>query len=106
MTVPPPFRHLRARALLPLAAVLAARLDWSRLFGPTLPHTEWSLAAIAFPLAALSYGGFWLLWVPTSLIAPDFVRSYALEGMPDLLTRDDPARLALDIVVIVVVAPV
>ena len=147
MTVSPPFKHLPARALLPLTLVLAvtllllarlhpavrtfsespmgamlivytgivlvlliaarsARLDWNRLFGPTLPHTEWRLTAIAFPLAALSYGGFWLLWGPLSLLAPDFVRSYALEGMPDLLTRGNPARLALDIVAIVVVAPV
>lgn len=92
-----------------LALLVAARfagLDWNRLLGPTLPHTEWPLAAIAFPLAALSYGGFWLLWVPLSFVAPDFVRSYALEGMPDLLTRGNPARLVLDIVAIVVVAPV
>lgn len=147
MTVPPPFQHLRARALLPLAALLAAslalvaglhpagreftespmgatlvlyggivvvlivaarssRLDWHRLLGPTLPYTEWQLAIVAFPLAAMSYGGFWLLWGPLSLVAPEFVRSYALEGMPDLLTRGDPARLALDIVAIVIVAPV
>lgn len=89
-----------------LIAARSARLDWNRLFGPTLPHTEWRLAAIAFPLAALSYGGFWLLWGPLSLLAPDFVRSYALEGMPDLLTRGNPARLVLDIVAIVIVAPV
>jgi membrane protease YdiL (CAAX protease family) len=89
-----------------LVAARSATLDWNRLLGPTLPQTEWRLAAIAFPLAALSYGGFWLLWGPLSFLAPDFVRSYALEGMPDLLTRGNPARLVLDIVAIVVVAPV
>ena len=89
-----------------LVAARSARLDWHRLLGPTLPRTEWQLSAIAFPLAAMSYGGFWLLWVPLSLVAPEFVRSYALEGMPDLLTRGDPARLVLDIVAIVVIAPV
>ena len=147
MTVPPPFCHLRARALLPLSILMAggfamlaqlhpggrdfiespigatlilyggivvvlliaarsARLDWHRLLGAWLPRSEWQLSAIAFPLAATAYGGFWLLWGPLSLVAPEFVRSYALEGIPDLLTRDDPARLALDIVAIVVVAPV
>jgi uncharacterized protein len=83
-----------------------AGLDWNRLLGPTLPHTDWPLAVVAFPLAALSYGGFWLLWGPLSLVAPGFVESYALEGLPDLLTRGDPTRLFLDIVTIVVVAPV
>jgi membrane protease YdiL (CAAX protease family) len=92
-----------------LVLFLAARfagLDWDRLFGPTLPHIQWPLAAIAFPLAAVSYGGFWLLWGPLSLLAPEFVQSYALEGIPDLLTRGNPARLVLDIVAIVIVAPV
>jgi uncharacterized protein len=89
-----------------LVAARLARLDWHRLLGPTLPRTEWKLSAVAFPLAAMSYGGFWLLWGPVSLVAPRFVRSYALEGMPDLLTRGDPARLVLDIVAIVIAAPV
>ncbi|MBC7895124.1 MAG: CPBP family intramembrane metalloprotease [Cytophagaceae bacterium] len=89
-----------------LVAARNARLDWNRLLGPTLPHTEWPLAAVAFPLAALSYAGFWLLWVPLSLIAPGFVQSYALDTMPELLSRGNPARLFLDVVVIVIVAPV
>jgi hypothetical protein len=55
---------------------------------------------------ALSYGGFWLFWQPVSLLAPDLVRWYALEGIPDLLSRHNPARLVLDIVVIAIVAPV
>ena len=83
-----------------------AGLDWNRLLGPTLPYTEWPLAAVAFPLAATSYGGFWLFWGPLSFVVPDLVQSYALEGMPDLLSRGDPARLVLDIVAITVVAPV
>jgi uncharacterized protein len=83
-----------------------ASLDWNRLLGPTLPHTEWQLASVAFPLAAMSYGGFWLFWVPLSYVIPGVVQSYALEGMPDLLSRNDPARLFLDIVGITVVAPV
>ena len=89
-----------------LAAARRAGLDWNRLLGPTPPNTEWRLASIALPLMALSYGGFWLFWQPLSFLAPDLVQSYALEGMPDLLTRDNPARLILDVVVIVVVAPV
>ena len=89
-----------------IAASRIAGLDWNRLFGPTLPHTEWTLAAIAFPLAALSYGGFWLLWTPLSYVVPGLVRSYALEGMPDLLSRNNPGRLFLDVVAIVVIAPV
>lgn len=147
MTVPPPFRYLRARALLPLtilltvvlvvgallfpttrglaqspmgamllldAAIIAvlviaarrAHLDWDRLLGATPPHLDWRLALVVLPLMALSYGGFWLLWHPISFLAPGLVESYALENIPDLLTRNNPGRLMLDIVVIVVVAPV
>jgi membrane protease YdiL (CAAX protease family) len=147
MTVPQPFRSLRARALIPLtilsAIVLIAgamlfpptrtlaaspmgamlildaaiigvlvvaahrvQLDWDRLLGATPPNTEWKLSVVVLPLMALSYGGFWLLWHPVSFFAPDLVRSYALENIPDLLTRNNPGRLMLDIVVIVVVAPV
>jgi membrane protease YdiL (CAAX protease family) len=87
-------------------AARRARLDWNRLLGATPPNTEWRLAVVVLPVMALSYGGFWLFWQPVSLLAPDLVRSYALEGMPNLLTRDNPGRLMLDIVVVVVVAPV
>ena len=95
-----------AIVLVLLIAAHRAGLDWNRLLGPTPPNTEWSLASIALPLMALSYGGFWLFWQPLSFLAPDLVQSYALEGLPDLLTRGNPGRLFLDIVVVVVVAPV
>src|SRR5687768_13447534 len=147
MIVSPPFRNLRARALIPLTIVLTvvlwltaflfrptralvqtpmgamlllntaiitvlviaarrAQLDWNRLLGATPPHLELRLALVVLPLMALSYGGFWLLWHPVSFIAPELVQSYALENIPELLTRNNPGRLMLDIVVIVVLAPV
>ena len=83
-----------------------AGLDWDRLFGPTLPHTTWWLAAVALPLAALTYGTFYLLWAPLSLRAPKFVQSYALEGMPELLSAGNPGRLFLEVVAIAILAPV
>jgi membrane protease YdiL (CAAX protease family) len=82
-----------------------AGLDWDRLLGPTLPNTEWRLAAVAFALAAISYGGVWLLWLPVSFVAPDVVRSYVLENAPDLLSSGNGARMAFEAVVIAVVAP-
>lgn len=92
-----------------LVLVLAGRragLDWDLLLGPTLPHTEWRLASVALALGALTYGTFYLLWAPLSFFAPEFVQSYALEGMPELLSPGNPGRLFLEVVGIAVVAPV
>ena len=87
-----------------LIAARFARLDWNRLLGPTLPNTEWHLAAVAFPVAVFSYGSVLLLWGVVSLVAPDLVRS-AIAALPEL-THGNPAQLTVDIVVIVIIAPV
>ena len=96
-------------AAIVLVLVLMGRragLDWDRLFGPSPPHMNWRLATVALPLAALTYGTFYLLWAPLSLFAPTFVQSYALEGMPELLSPGNPGRLFLEVVAIAVLAPV
>ena len=88
----PGLKHLirtDAGAMLALYAALAtvlvlrgrhAGLDWRRLFGTIQLGRTWSLVMVAIPLVALSFAGFWLLFVPLSYVAPDIVRRWALDN--------------------------
>jgi len=58
----------------------SARLDFSRLFGPKPTSRTIKLIVVAVPLGLLSLAGFWLLFLPLSYAAPDFVRSWAIEN--------------------------
>lgn len=58
----------------------SARLDFSRLFGPKPTARMLKLIVVAVPLGLLSLAGFWLLFLPLSYAAPEFVRSWAIDN--------------------------
>jgi membrane protease YdiL (CAAX protease family) len=62
-----------------LLRIRKARVDPERLFGPEPTKATLRLATVAIPLGILSLAGFWILFVPLSYAAPDFVRTWAIE---------------------------
>jgi uncharacterized protein len=94
-----------------LALVLARRarrtgLSWPRLFGPPLSANDVRLLWVVLPVAAVSLGSFTLFWGPISYLIPDIVERIAEQGMPEILTPGDPARMAIEAFVVVILAPV
>jgi uncharacterized protein len=63
-----------------LARIRQARVNATRLFGPAPSGAMLRLATVAVPLGVLSLAGFWILFLPLSYAAPDFVRTWAIEG--------------------------
>ena len=83
----------------------SAHLDAERLLGrvPSLPTCR--LAVVAVPLGMLMIAGFWLLFLPISFIAPDFVGAWAIANA----NRHPPQTVSGwtgQLVVAVVIAPV
>jgi membrane protease YdiL (CAAX protease family)/GNAT superfamily N-acetyltransferase len=81
-----------------------ARVDANKLLGPFPTASNFRLTAIAVPLAALSFGSIWLMFVPLSYIAPTWVRNNVLESSTEL-APDFASWLAFALVA-VVIAPV
>jgi membrane protease YdiL (CAAX protease family)/GNAT superfamily N-acetyltransferase len=87
--------YLRARS---------AHLDADKLFGPPPSRDTLRLAVVAIPLATLSIAGFWLLFLPISYGAPEFVRQW-IERASDRPALTFPSW-SVQFLVAVVVAPV
>jgi membrane protease YdiL (CAAX protease family) len=95
-------------ALAIVLVVIARRagMRWEWLFGSPLEPRHAPLLAIVLPVMAVALGSFTLLWGPLSYVFPRAVESWPLGNMPEFLTPGDPARIAIETLIIVVVAPV
>ncbi|MEO7083999.1 MAG: type II CAAX endopeptidase family protein [Gemmatimonadaceae bacterium] len=82
-----------------------ARLDLSRLFGRAPSRDMLQLAFVAPALAVLSIAGFWLLFLPLSYLAPNFVQHWAFDNAA-LLEPSTVPMWTGHFIVAVVIAPV
>jgi membrane protease YdiL (CAAX protease family)/GNAT superfamily N-acetyltransferase len=82
-----------------------AGLSAERLFGPAPNAATLRLTIIAIPLGMLAIAGFWLLFLPLSFIAPDFVRRWALANANRMPVHSLPVW-AGQFCVAVLIAPV
>jgi len=85
--------------------VRLARLNVEQLFGPVPTTNTLRLTVVAIPLGVLSIAGFWILFLPLSFAAPDFVRTWAIDGMSRMEAHSLSAWIARTIIA-VIVAPV
>ena len=95
-----------ALAIILLIMSGGAGLRWSWLFGPPIERRHAPLLAIVVPVVAVALGSFTLLWGPLSYLFPRAVELWPLGNMPELLTPGDPVSIAIETVIIVVIAPV
>ena len=82
-----------------------AQVDATKLFGPTPALETLQLTVVALPLGMLAIAGFWLLFLPLSFVAPDFVRAWAIANANQQPIQTLPIWIS-QLLVAVVVAPV
>lgn len=88
-----------------LVRIRQARVNVTRLFGPAPSGPMLRLATVAVPLGVLSVAGFWILFLPLSYAAPNFVRTWAIEAAMRHPVDTVPIWLGHTIVA-VIIAPV
>jgi membrane protease YdiL (CAAX protease family)/GNAT superfamily N-acetyltransferase len=83
-----------------------AGVNAERLFGPRPSAAMLRLCIVAIPLGLLAIAGFWLLFLPLSFVAPDFVRTWAIENMNKVPVRTLPLWAAQFCVAVLIAPPV
>ncbi|HEX3868093.1 MAG TPA: GNAT family N-acetyltransferase [Gemmatimonadaceae bacterium] len=96
--------YIGVAAVLWLRARMAG-LDVRRLFGPPPSRETIRLTVVAIPLGVLSVAGVWVLFLPISFFAPEFVRSHALDG-PSSFVPSSVGAWSGQLIVAAVIAPV
>lgn len=89
-----------------LIAARAAGLSWRRVFGPRPAASDRPLVGVALPLAALSFAGVWLLFLPLSYLAPDYVERTLLEEGVGIFVPGHRQAIVADVILLVIIAPV
>ena len=84
--------------------IRSAKLDVTRLLGPTPTKDVIQLALVAPVLFVLSLAGFWALFLPLSYLAPEFVRKWAF-GSATTISPDSLPMWVGHFIVSVVLAP-
>ena len=91
-------------ALVVITRVRGAGLTLRSLFGERMPHAAVPLLVVVVPLLLISYGAFYLVFVPLSYDAPEWVARHIVE--PTFYDARTPLQLVALVLTIVVGAPV
>jgi uncharacterized protein len=109
-TFPAAFLGVLTLVLVILAVARRAGVDWRRVFGPRMTRASVPLLATAVPvnilvILMLISGGSFLIYLPLSYVAPEFVERWLLSVPAGYLVKS-PEQLVRLVVLAVFVAPV